>query len=871
MPVVPFTDIEPDDLPRVGGKGLNLGLMLRAGLPVPEGFCLTANGAADTSDQQKGEVLAAYRRLGAGLVAVRSSAAAEDGAEHSFAGQQETILGVQGEQPLLEAVERCVRSWDSARSQAYRAQKGLAASSGVGMAVVVQRLIPADVSGVLFTRDPLDPTGKQMLIESAWGLGELVVSGRVSPDRFHVDRETRTVVREEIGKKSLWMTAEGVREVSPHLQLLPSLDPDQLRQLTELGLRVEKFYGAPRDIEWAIAEGKLWLLQARPVTTAGAFEKEEFRRSEIARLRSLAAQTGTIWARYNLAEVLPRPTPMTWAIVRQFMSGRGGYGQMFRDLGFDPDPELDDEGIVDLVCGRPYVNLSREPKLYFRDFPYGYDYAALKRQPAAAFYPQPGVRPELATGRMWLKLPAIIFRMFRAQGQMQRQMETLPAELRTRVFPEFTAAVSQARQDDLSRRPAAELQQRLRLWIARTLVDFARVGLRPSMFAATAMTNLEAGLKGVVGSERAAAVARELLTGVHPDSEVDLAAGMRALTDGTLSREDFLLRFGHRGPQEMELAQPRWREDPAGLPSVGWPGLERSEAPEGEETSTKRERFSAAGAEPPTTDQRRAPGLPAGPAPATPSSALAIRAEVTPDARWKQFVTEHPAHAGQLARLEPEFRRACNFLGLREAAKHYLLQGYDLIRRLLLEIDRRHNLNGGVFFLTPDELPRLLAGESLDSLITTRRKERQLALAIEAPAVIFSDDLEAIGRAPPPVAGNDGTEWQGTPVSAGIIEGKALVLTEPPASAPEQAGFILVCPSTDPAWVPLFLKCAGVVMETGGILSHGAIVAREFGLPAVVGIPDVYRRLQTGQRLRVDGNSGKITLLEETGTKPAGN
>jgi pyruvate,water dikinase len=732
------------------------------------------------------------------------------------------------------------------------------------MAVVVQRLVPADVSGVLFTRDPLDPTGKQMLIESAWGLGELVVSGRISPDRFHVNRETLAVVREEITKKHLCVAADGVRDVAPHLRSLPSLDPDQLRQLAELGLRVEQYYGAPRDIEWAIADGKLWLLQARPMTTAGAYEKEQFRCGEMTRLRSKASPIGTIWARYNLAEVLPRPTPMTWAIVRQFMSGRGGYGQMFRDLGFDPDPELDAEGIVDLVCGRPYVNLSREPKLYFRDFPYGYDFAALKQQPAAAFYPQPGVRPELATGRMWLKLPAIAFRMFRAHGRMRRQMEALPAELRTRVFPEFAAAAALARQDDLSRLSAAELQERLQLWIGRTLVNFARVGLRPSMFAATAMTNLEAGLKVVVGSDRAAAVARELLTGVHPDSDVDLAGGMRALADGTLSREDFLLRFGHRGPLEMELAQPRWSEDPTGLPvgsaecsERGWPGPERSEATEGEGTSVG-ERCSTSGDEFEATNQRRAPGLLAGPAPAT-----------LPEDRWKQLIADQPDHRSRLAVLEHEFRRACDFLGLREASKHYLLQGYDLIRRLLLEIDRRHNLNGGVFFLTPDELPRLLAGGSLDSLIAERRKERQLALSMEAPAVIFSDDLEVIGRAPPPAAGGDGTEWQGTPVSAGVIEGKALVLTDPPTTVPPQAGFILVCPSTDPAWVPLFLKCAGVVMETGGILSHGAIVAREFGLPAVVGIPDVHRRLQTGQRLRVDGNSGKITLLEEGGTKPA--
>jgi pyruvate,water dikinase len=286
----------------------------------------------------------------------------------------------------------------------------------------------------------------------------------------------------------------------------------------------------------------------------------------------------------------------------------------------------------------------------------------------------------------------------------------------------------------------------------------------------------------------------------------------------------------------------------------GWPGLEQSEAPEGDEASV-REHCSTTGDKFEATGQRRALGFPFGPAPGE---------------RWQQFVQSHPEHRNALARLEPEFSRACDFLGLREAAKHYLLHGYDLIRRLLLEIDRRHNLNGGVFYLEPDELPRLLARESLDSLITARRKERQIALSIEVPAVIFSDDLEAIGRAPPPVASGDGLEWQGTPVSAGIAEGEALVLTEPPATVPERAGFILVCPSTDPAWVPLFLKCAGVVMETGGILSHGAIVAREFGLPAVVGIPDVYRRLQTGQRLRVDGNSGKITLPKESGTKPAG-
>jgi pyruvate,water dikinase len=822
MPIIPFNQIEPGDLSRVGGKGCNLGLMLRAGLPVPEGFCLTEPIAGDGQKSEHRELLAAYEQLGAGLVAVRSSAVAEDGAEHSFAGQQETILGVQGRDQLLRAVDLCFQSWHSARSQAYRAQKGI--DSDGAMAVVVQRLIPAQMAGVLFTRDPLDPEGRQMLAEAAWGLGELVVSGRVSPDRFYIDRQTFALNRQEVHAKPICMTADGVQNVEPGRQSQPCLDAAQLRQLAQLGLRVEQFYGGPRDIEWAWADGQIWLLQARPVTTAGAFEKEEFRKSEIARLRALAEATGTVWARYNLAEVLSQPTPMTWAITRRFMSGRGGYGLMFRDLGFDPHPQLDEEGIVDLICGRPYVNLSREPKLYFRDFPYGYDFAALKQRPSASFYPQPGVNPALATGRMWLKLPLIIWRIFRAQAQMRRQMQSLARELRERVFPEFAADVLVARQIDLARLSASQLHEHLQFWITKTLIEFARSALRPSMFAAAAMSNVENGLKPIV-AEEAPVVARELFTGVAPEPETDLAGAIRALAGGELSREKFLSWFGHRGPQEMELSQPRWAEDPAGLPD----SLDSGDA--------------------------------------APAEARTVPHRSLPDDPWNRLVTAHPEHKQRLERLEPEFRAACEFLRLRESAKHYLLEGYALLRKALLECDRRFKLKGGVFYLIPDELPRLLAGEAFDAVIAARRRERQLALAIEVPSVLFSDELEAIGR-PQPVIG--GTAWEGTPVSAGVAEGKALVLTEPLAAPDVSSGFILVCPSTDPAWVPLFLKCAGVVMETGGILSHGAIVAREFGLPAVVGMPDACRRLQTGQRLRIDGNSGKIHILEETDQKPQG-
>ena len=203
------------------------------------------------------------------------------------------------------------------------------------------------------------------------------------------------------------------------------------------------------------------------------------------------------------------------------------------------------------------------------------------------------------------------------------------------------------------------------------------------------------------------------------------------------------------------------------------------------------------------------------------------------------------------------------YLGLREAGKHYLLLGYAVVRRALVELDRRFGLNGGIFFLTPADLPLLIAGADLTPKITAARKLRQTQLSLEVPPVLFSDDLDAIGR-PLPVP-PDGDKLDGVALSAGVAEGTALVLTEPTAAPPE-GGYVLVCPSTDPAWVPLFVHAKALVMETGGVLSHGAIVAREFGLPAVAGLPGATQRLKTGQRLRVDGGRGTVTILGEGAT-----
>jgi rifampicin phosphotransferase len=843
-----FDEIRPGDGEAVGGKALSLSELTRAGLPVPPGFCITTaahrrlHGDSPASDQNlRTAIVAAYRQLGAGVVAVRSSATAEDSAAASFAGQQETLLGISGETELLNAVARCWDSLDAERARAYRQLQGVG-DNGLAMAVVVQRLVPAEVAGVLFTRDPHDPEGRLMRVEAAWGLGETVVSGQVMPDSFRIDRDTGAIRERHISTKTVCRTPTGPEPVPVALQDQPCLDETQIVGLAALGREVEKFYGEPRDIEWAWAGGRFWLLQARPITTADAAEREQVRREEIAALRQRAEPGGTVWSFYNLSETLAAPTPMTWAIVRRFMSARGGYGLMYRDLGYRPDSSLDDSGAYDLVCGRPYCNLSREPRFYPSWLPHEHSFARLRQYPERAFYPQAVANPARAGALFWaflpFRLPFIFFRSVAFAARLGNRHRTFAEHFRSEILPRFAREVDQGRAEDLSALAPPALLERLEFWIHRTLCDFARDSLKPTFLAYFARGNLERWLGQALGPERTQAALGELTLGVHPDPEADFPAALQELAVGRLDRQTFLDRFGHRGPEEMELARPRWAEDPGGIDlrfAIDDLRLKDSHPDHIEQ---------------PTGDE----GQPA-------SSIANRRSQIAniPDV-WSRIADEARLSSMKRALLEPEVEALRNYTALRETAKHHLMRGYALIRRILLGLDRRFNLGGGIFFLTPEDLPRLITGEDLSGLIAQRRRRRNAALALEVPRVLFSDDLEAIGRPVPPPSGD---HLRGVPLSAGVTEGPALVLREPTGGCTGGVSedYILVCPSTDPAWVPLFLRAKGLVMETGGVLSHGAIVAREFGLPAVAGLPGITAQIKTGQRLRVDGASGLVTVL----------
>ena len=842
-----FLEIDEDDLPRVGGKGLHLGKLTRAGFSVPQGICVTTDAyrfsvehlSEQNASSVKNVVLApelietilkARDELRTDTVAVRSSATAEDLEEASFAGQQDTFLNVTSDE-LLDALKTCWASLWSERAIAYRRTQGIP-DGGLAMAVVVQEMCAADVSGVLFTVSPYDKNVS--IIESNWGLGESVVSGAITPDSFQISRETGEVLDRTVATKQEMITISGVSEVSSAKQNIPSLTDEQLKQLGQLGIQVETLYGKPMDIEWALADGKFVLLQARPITTHAQThisidqkdsEIEKHRQSEIQILKTLADTHGTLWSHHNLAEVLPAPLPMTWAIMRKFMSGTGGLGKAYRGLGFYPSKRVDRSGILDLICGRIYVNLNRESELFFNGFPFAHDFAELKQNPQKAMYAQATPNIKHSTSSFWFKLPLHIIRMTKAELQLRKFRSDFDQVLTEQEFPKFREMVAAEQNLSYSELSDAELVEKFQEWCRKTLDDFAPKALTATLLAAFSLQRLEATLQKCIDETEAKGLVSRLISGLSGNLTVETNEKLWEVAKGQISLADFLKDYGHRAVNEFELAQPRWREDTSYLEQIIASFSQEVSEPD-EETQNGSQHFAR------QIEQR--------------NTAEKELAEVIKN------------KVGLRKQIESELDFTRRYMPFRETAKFYLMLGYEQIRRALVELDNRYTLNGGIFYLVPCELEQLIDGEKFSDVIAERKAQREFLLQIDMPDVIFSDSLDCIG-APLPSGAAD--TYTGMGVSGGIAKGQARVLLNPSDIQPFERDYILVCPSTDPAWTPLFLHAAGLVMERGGLLSHGAVVAREYGVPAVANIPNATQNITDGQMLQVDGNQGTVSII----------
>ena len=886
---LPLGDVDRTTLPIVGGKAANLGELMRAGLPIPDGFCVTTTAyelvtegvsldpiledlahthADDTSRlaelaaAARTALLAApvpstvteaivetYRKLGNGTsapVAVRSSATAEDLPHASFAGQQDTFLNVVGADAVLDAVRLCWASLWTDRAVSYRASNGIDHRS-VRLAVAVQRMVEATVAGILFTANPLTGRRRQAVIEASPGLGEAVVSGAVNPDHFVVNTTTGEIVERRPGDKQVAIRAVaggGTQRVKlTGREEESSLRDAQVHALAALGVRVEAHYGAPQDTEWAIdTDGGSWLLQARPITTLFPLPTATPATDDDLR----------VYFSFSVAQGVYRPlTPMGLQAFRLIFSALAALaGRPPRDPCTGPAffAEAGGRIFADITpalrstLGRRVLDLVTR-NMEARTTPILQSLAADPRLAPVAARRWPILRAVLSVlirGRIPLHAVQALLRPSAARARVAG----LVAEIRT---------LGDVPQDADSTRRLYTVERLLLRVPPRILPGPGPVfatGMGASALAGKLLGNLAtaderwAVLRGLPYNPTTEmdlalwTLAREI--GTDPDAtrivrETPSEQLARDYHDGALppklqtSLTNFLRSYGHRGVAEIDLGLPPWSEDPTYIIGILTNYLRLDDPDLAPDVQFRRAATEA-----------------------------------------KEMVAELTRRAARKGRLRGRLvgfclRRARALAGLREMPKFCIVLLFAQVRALLWpvgeELAKAGRLESAedIFFVTLPEARAALVGDDLRSVVRERRASYTREVQRRhVPRVLLSDGTEPAAETHDALGAADGI-LQGTPASGGVATGLARVILDS-SGASLEPGEILVAPSTDPGWTPLFLTASGLVMEMGGAMSHGSVVAREYGIPAIVGVPDATGRIITGQQITVDGSTGTIAV-----------
>jgi phosphohistidine swiveling domain-containing protein len=884
--VLEFATIGADDLPRAGGKAVNLGELTRAGLPVPAGVCVTTDAyrqvaaaasgfaallegiaaasptdtarlatlagdaraailAAPVHDALARAVMAGYEGLGTGVpVAVRSSATAEDLPFASFAGQQDTYLNVIGGEAVLQATRRCWASLWTDRAVTYRATNGIDPRT-VTLAVVIQVMVHAAVAGVMFTANPVTGRRGHTVIDASPGLGEAVVSGAVNPDHFVVDAASGAILERRLGDKKIVIRAQAGGGTEHVARTEGSDDAcitdEQVHALVALGARVEAHYGAPQDTEWAIdADDRLWLTQARPITT-------------LYPLPTGAPPPGDDLRAYfcfSVAQGLYRPiTPMGLAAFRLLASAASevlGFPVADRLAGPTRYAEAGQRVFVDLTgVLRSPAGRRLMPRVL--DVMEARSAVVLRRLTSD---------PRLALNRAWLsfvrrvlriawrfRIPITAIRALADPEAFHAHARRIGADLAGRVaVPDAaTPAERLSRVEHILSQDCVSMVP----WIMPgPAIGFAMLGLAGKLLGADARDgDLQTVLRGLPHNvttdmdlalwDLAARIRAHggAVAALREGSTDELAGRFRSGTLPAVAQQgltDFLGRYGHRAVAEVDIGMPRWSDDPRYILGVlaNYLRLE---------------------------DEALAPDR------------LFARGAAEADAMIAMLVARAARRGRVRSRLVGfALGRVRALVGARELPKFYLVVALAAVRRQLalvgaaLAASGRLDAADDVFFVDLREARAGLGGRDLRGLVAEQRAAYELELRRRhVPRVLLSDgtEPEAEGGASPP---RDGA-LTGTPASAGTVTAPARVILDP-VGAHLEPGEILVAPSTDPGWTPLFLTAGGLVMEMGGANSHGAVVAREYGIPAVVGVAGATSRITTGQRITVDGGRGTISV-----------
>ena len=878
-----LSEIDSDELLTAGGKGANLGEMIKAGLPVPEGFVLLVDSyrefveanelersienllgslvekaaqsgssalsaeeaqvIKETTEEIKGlfiagkipevvreEIDRVYEALGRPEVAVRSSATAEDLPGASFAGQYSTYLNIRGRDELYEAVKSCWASLWNERAVSYRTRQGIG-SKDLAHGVVVQKLIDSEKAGIIFTANPVNGRRDQVSLSSSWGLGEAIVSGEVEPDQWVIDKNNGHVLSEEIAvKKVMTVRRDGGSElaaVEEQRQAKASLNEAERNELVKLALDVEKYFASPQDIEWACEKGRFYLVQTRPITALFPLPESCSYEEDL-----------RIYANIN----------MGWQAVKD----------PFTPLGFDFFEELTRDMVSRLSRGRPnkeeldlwwfhnlagrmfidMTDLLRMERFQNRLKQKSVD--PLDREPMttkallqvmeqnkdqlmAGDKEKPNLRKLIHPGSVGLILNMIGKAMYGALN---------PSRGREKAFQLAEKTVNRLEAESRTLQTVEE-----RLKFIEDNCGFAFLGVTMSFFygALTLRATDRVRVmmeKNHLDTTPLDSVGKALPYNVTTEMGMDLLRAAKSLDekDKRAAPEEeeitaFMDKYGHKSSFELDVGIANWKEEPGYILDLVNYYIDNKDYDQRIEQFYREQQEAEEAIKQVENDLKRAAGR------------------------------RSARRAGKMLR---GYRQ---LFGLREVPKFYGSKAFGIFRAVMIEAGEELAAQGriedkmDIFYLTRKDIR---FHHDLKPLVDQKKPDYFRDLNRPAPRVLTSTG-ESIYAVVDQVADN---AYRGIAVSPGVYEGTVKILADPAEGSKLDNGDILVTVATNPAWTPLFLRIGALVMETGGSMSHGSIVSREYGLPAVAGVANITTELKDGQKVRVNGETGIVEILD---------
>ncbi|MEV6607136.1 rifamycin-inactivating phosphotransferase [Kutzneria sp. NPDC051319] len=856
-----FDEVDQTRIADVGGKGAHLGELSRIdGIRVPAGFCVTTHAfgrivtaalslddrldrlsRVNPDDREAIRALSAQIRrtieaiavpddLAAAITgalvrhgehaayAVRSSATAEDLPTASFAGQQDTFLNIVGPTAVLQHVSRCWASLFTERAVTYRRRNGID-HRAVQMAVVVQRMVVPHAAGILFTADPVTGNRTVATVDAGFGLGEALVSGRVNPDVYkvrHGDIVARTIAAKQRAVHAL--PTGGTQEVpiDPRRQEQPALTDAQVVRLVQLGRRIEAHFARPQDIEWCLADDGFQFVQSRPITT-------------LFPIPEAGDQENHVYVSVGHGQMMTDPIkPLglsVWQLTAMAPMHTAG-GRLFVDVTRRLASPASRAGLLD-VMGKddPLMRDALQTILDREDF--------VPTLPDAS----PGGRAAGGPSAPITTDPTVVAELVE---RSQESISALERDIRTKTGPalfdfllDAFAEHKRVLSDPLSLQ-AIMAGMEATWWLNDKLAEWLgeKNAADPLTLSAPGNVTSEMGLAllDVADVIRPHSEVVAYLQGVEDEDFLDALAKLAGGTEARAAIDAYLDRYGMRCVGEIDITRPRWRERPSTLVPVILdnvrnfpPGAAERRFEEGRQKAQEKEQD------------------------------VLSRLRALPDGSRK---------ADEAKQMIDRLR---TFIGYREYPKYDIISRYFVYKQALLaEAERLVRAavlaeKEDIFYLTFQELRDVVRSKQVDDRLVQQRKDAFRSYHALTPPRVLTSDGEAVSgayRRDDVPAG----ALTGLPVSAGTVEGRARVILDM-AQADLEAGDILVTAFTDPSWSPLFAGIAGLVTEVGGLMTHGAVIAREYGLPAVVGVQQATRLIRDGQRIRVHGTDGYVEIL----------